>query len=179
MADGTVNRVRKILSVVPGALRVMTDDGISKLPLSSLHPQSLAAVNSMMETPEEAQARQQREAAAAQTYRENKAIKDRLVAEENAMVGANQRAEEARQAAARQAAAEAREKQFQQMMEMQKQQDAQREARRERLAAEERERARAEERARQYNLDAAAVQALQGLSDAAQLEVLRKMGYVK
>ena len=55
-------------------------------------------------------------------------------------------------------------------------QEARRAARRAELAAQEGERQMIEERQRQYNPDAAAVRALQGLSDAAQLEVLRKMG---
>lgn len=183
MADGSARRVRKILGMTPDSLRIMTDEGIGKIPLKALHPAALTALDSMKESPEEYQARKQREAAAAQSYRENQATKERMAAEENATRGAALRAEEARQEAARQAAAQAYAQQQQQMREHQAQQNAERAERKaERDAArlaEERAQALALERQRQYNLDAAVVQALQGLSDAAQLEVLRQMGYIK
>ena len=120
MADGSARQVRKILSMSPDALRVMTDGGIVKIPLDTLHPQSLTVLNSMLETPEQQQARLQKAASAAQSYRENQAMRERLAAEENAMIGAQQRAEAARQEAARQAAAEARARQFEQMKEQAK-----------------------------------------------------------
>lgn len=174
MADGSARQVRKILSMSPDALRVMTDGGIVKIPLDTLHPQSLTVLNSMLETPEQQQARLQKAAAAAQSYRENQAMRERLAAEENAMIGAQQRAEAARQEAARQAAAEARARQFEQM----KEQAAQRAAREAELAAAERRRAEAAERWRQYKLDLATLRALQDLTYIAQLEYLRKLGYV-
>ncbi|WP_395736215.1 hypothetical protein [Prosthecobacter sp.] len=162
MADGTVRRVRKITGMLPDALRVMTDDGIGKIPLNTLHPKALEKLNSMVETPEQRQARLQREAAAQQQYRDAQALRERMAAEDNATSAAGQRAEAARQEAARQAAAEAYARQQQYLMEAQKIQDAQRAQR----AAERAERQRildAEEarQRQQYEAEVAAAQAQQ------------------
>lgn len=178
LADGSARQVRKILSMSPDTLRVMTDEGIGKIPLDTLHPQTVTVLYSMMETPEQTQARLQKQAAAAQSYRENQAIKERLAADENAMIATQQRAEAAYQEAARQAAAEARERQMERLLEAQKVQAAQTAARNAELAAAERRRAEAEERWRQYNLDVATLRVLQDLTLVAQLEYLRKLGYV-
>ncbi len=178
MADGSAQQVRKLLSMSPVTLNVMTDGGIGKIPLDTLHPQTLTVLYSMLETPEQKQARKDREAAAAQSYRESQAIKQRQAAEENAMIAAQQRAEAARQEAARQAAAEARARQMERLLEAQRIQAAQTAARNAELAAAERRRAEAEERWRRYNLDVATLRALQDLTYIAQLEYLRKLGYV-
>ena len=178
MADGSARQVRKLLSMGPDVLRVMTDAGIGKIPLDTLHPQTVTVLNAMLETPEQTQARQQKQAAAAQSYRENQAVKERIAADENAVIAANQRAEAERQEAARQAAAEARARQMEYLLEAQKVQAAQTAARNAELAAAERRRAEAAERWRQYNLDLATLRALQDLTLVAQLEYLRKLGYV-
>jgi len=159
-ADGTVLHGRKILGMTPDALRLMTDDGIRKIPLDTLHPNSLTKLASMMESPEEQQARLQREAAAAQTYRENQALKERMTAEENAQRGASMRADEARQEAARQAAAAAYAQQQLAAQEMLRQMDAAKAQRRDeraaRIAAADREDAM---RQQQYEREMAAANA--------------------
>jgi|GEM_PF-2460657 len=170
MADGSAQQVRKLLSMSPDTLRVMTDAGIGKIPLDTLHPQTVTVLYSMMETPEQTEARKQREAAAAQSYRENQALRERMAAEENAMVAANQRAEAARQEAARQAAAEAYAKQqqaFQEMRQQQSEDRAERKAARDAArAAEEREQALALERQRQYEVAMAQAAAMQAAANA-------------
>lgn len=164
MADGSARRVRKLLNMTPDALRVMTDEGIAKIPLDSLHPQTRAKLNSMVETPEEQQARLQKEAAAAQSYRERQAERERMAAADNATAAAAQRAEAARQEAARQAAAAAYERQQQYLMEAMKAQEAQRAQRKAELA--ERDRMEEAERQRQYQLQLAALQAQQAQNAA-------------
>lgn len=155
-ADGTAVRVRKITGMSSEILRVITDDGVVKIPLGTLHPQTLAVLDSMLETPEDQVARLQREAAAQEQYRQNQEAKDRMVAQDNAQSAAALRAEEARQAAARQAAAEAYARQQQYLLELRKKQDAQRAERKARLA--ERDRQDEAERQRQVQLQIAAMQ---------------------
>jgi chemotaxis protein histidine kinase CheA len=179
MADGSAQQVRKLLSMSPVTLNVMTDGGIGKIPLDTLHPQTLTVLYSMLETPEQKQARKEREAAAAQSYRESQAIKERQAAEENAMIAAQQRAEAARQEAARQAAAEAYAKQqqaFQEMRQQQAEDRAERKAERDAArAAEEREQARALERQRQYEVAMAQAAALQAAANANAAAAQRSM----
>ena len=171
MADGTVRSVRKITGVTADSLRIMTDDGIGKIPLGELHPQSIIALNSMMETPEQHAARMQREAAAAASYRANQDLKERLAAQDNATMGASQRAEAARQEQAREAAAAAYAQQQAAFREMQQAQDAQRAQRKaERDAArakEDQEIAMAAERQRQYEVAMATAAANAAAANAA------------
>ncbi len=163
MADGTARRVRKIMGMTGDALRVMTDEGIGKIPLATLHAQSIAKLASMMESPEERQARLAKEAAAQESYRQNQALKERMIAEENAQRGSSMRAEEARQEAARQAAAAAYAQQQQYFADAMKAQDAQREKRNAEVAAFNRERDRMDmedrQRQQQYEREVAAANA--------------------
>ncbi len=171
MADGSALRARKLLGLSPDVLRIMTDDGIAKIPLNTLHPKTLAKLNSLAETPEQQQARQQKAAAAAQSYRDNQALKERMAAEENATVVASQRAEAARQEAARQAAADAYARQQQYFMEAKQAQDAQSAKRNAELAAAERVRMQEEQRQQQqYNMAVAA----EAASAAANAEQFRQ-----
>ncbi len=170
MADGSARRVRKILGVTPDALRIMTDEGIGKIPLKSLHPAALTALNSMQETPEEFQARKQREATAAASYRENQAAKERLAAQENSTMGANQRAEAGRQELARQQAAQAAVVQQAAFKEMQKEKEVHLAARKAEREAARAADERAAERQRQYELQVAAVQAAQMQAQALQAQ---------
>lgn len=170
MADGSARQVVKISGLLPDSLRVLTEDGASKIPLALLHAQTLLMLNSMKETPEQLQARLQREAAAAQAYRENQALKDRMIAEDNARSELAQREEAARQEAARKAAMEAYIRRQQYLMEARKIKEANRAKRKAQLAAAERERNRLEEaeRQRQHEIELANIQVKQAQAAAMQ-----------
>lgn len=169
MADGSEEVVRSILRIRASEIRVMTNNGITGIPFKSLHAATQAYLTPQIE--DEAKTRAEAEAAA-ESYRANRAIQERIDTDLNRTIAARQAADEAQALARAQAIREA---------------NAQRASLASAAFDAETERraianARRIEQARisyQQQLQYQELQIFNALVEVQQIELLRRLGYLK
>lgn len=169
MADGSEELVRDILRIRSTEIRVMTSDGITGIPFKNLHPATQAYLTPQIE--DETKTRAEAEATA-ESYRANRAIQERIDTDLNRTIAARQAADEAQALARAQAIREA---------------NAQRaslasaafDAETERRAIATAKRIEQARVAYQQQLQAQELQIFNALVEVQQLELLRRLGYLK
>lgn len=173
MADGSEKVVRAIMRPSFHEIRVMTSDGITGIAFKSLHPKTQAYFKPIIEEDskyrELAEAREQ---AAAESYRANQAIKERIDADLNRTIAARQAADEAQAVARAKAIREAND--YRASLSV-----AAFDAETERRAIATAKRIEQARIAYQQQLQAQELQIFNALVEVQQIEVLRRLGYLK
>lgn len=169
MADGSEVVVRSILRVRASEIRVMTSEGTTGIPWKALHPATQAYLTPQIE--DEA-ATQAAAAAAAESYRASQTLKERQDAELNRTIANRQAADEAQALARAQALRDAAD----QRAALSK---AAFEAETERRALATAQRIEQARVAYQQQLQAQELQIFNALVEVQQIEVLRRLGYLK
>lgn len=169
MADGSEQKIKSILRIKADEIRIMTSDGITGILFEYLHPATRTYLTPMIENEEETL---QAEKAAAESYRANQAIKERIDADLNRTIAARQAADEAQAAARAQAIREAND----QRASLSK---AAFDAETERRALATAKRIEMARAAYQQQLQAQELQIFNALVEVQQIELLRRLGYLK